>query len=78
MTVPFALNRAPLGKPLVLTDLDVAPQVRHALARLGLRRGARVTLVGRIAGGGRIVGVAGARIAVESSLLGAMDAEPAA
>lgn len=78
MTEQFALDRAPLGTPLVLTRLGVAPQIRHSLARLGLRRGAPVTVVQRIAGGGRILGVAGARIAVEAKVLAAIDAEATA
>lgn len=78
MAEQFVLNRAPLGIPLVLTRLGVAPQIRHSLARLGLRRGVPVTVVRRIGGGGRILGVAGARIAVEASVLAHIDAELAA
>lgn len=74
----FALDRAPLETPLVLTHLRVTGSIRHRLARLGLRRGAPVTVVRRIAGGGRILGVAGARVAVEAEVLASIDAEPAA
>lgn len=74
----FALDRAPLDTPLVLTCLRVDPAVRHHLARLGLRRGAPLRVIRRIAGGGRILGVAGARIAVGADVLATLDAERAA
>lgn len=68
--VSTTLRAALLGRRLVITTLsvdDVAPLRR--LAELGLRPGAPVRCVRRTAGGGRIVDVAGSRVALGRDLL---------
>ncbi|AKT50162.1 FeoA family protein [Arsenicicoccus sp. oral taxon 190] len=61
------LQAAPPRKPvrLGLVDLPLAP--RRRLAELGLRTGATVEVLHLTAGGGRVVAVAGARIALDRS-----------
>ncbi len=72
------LDRAPLGTPLLLTSTHPDATVARRLASLGLRRGSRVSLVQRLASGGRIVSVSGGRVAIGSSVLALIDAEVAA
>jgi ferrous iron transport protein A len=63
------LASAPLGVPLVIGAAALPSPRRLRLAELGLRPGATVTLLRRTAGGGRIVGVGDARVAVGRSVL---------
>lgn len=72
------LDRAPLGAGLLLTTTHPDPGVARRLASLGLRRGARVSLVQKLAGGGRIVSVNGGRIAVDAGVLAGLSAEAVA
>ena len=77
-TVSTTLRAAPLGRRLVITTLsvdDVAPLRR--LAELGLRPGAPVRCVRRTAGGGRILDIAGSRVAVGHDLLERITVAPA-
>ncbi len=71
----ITLAEAPLATPLTLA----AVPGEHAwrLGRLGLRPGAAFTVVRASTGGGRIVSVAGARIALGAALLGGLRAEVA-
>lgn len=69
MTSTTSLDRAPMGRPLTLMRAEGSPDLCRRLAALGLRRGAQVQLVHRTAGGGRVVGVAGSRIALDSTML---------
>lgn len=55
--------------PLLLTGAHPDRTNARRLASLGLRRGAHVRLVQRLAAGGRIVSVAGGRIAVDAAVL---------
>ncbi|WP_206662222.1 FeoA family protein [Propioniciclava sinopodophylli] len=66
---PTTLDRAPLGAPLLLTATHPDANVARRLASLGLRRGVRVSLVQKLAGGGRILSVNGGRIAVDAGVL---------
>lgn len=66
---PTTLDRAPLGAPLLLTATHHDASVARRLASLGLRRGVRVSLVQKLAGGGRILSVNGGRIAVDARVL---------
>lgn len=60
----MTLDQAPRGVPLVLLRPDLPLPRARRLAELGLRPGAVVTVVRRTVGGGRIVGVADARVAL--------------
>ncbi len=74
----MTLNQAPLNTTLVLvgsTNLDDA-QARR-LSALGLRTGAQVRLVQRLAGGARVVAVAGARVAIGAKILDKLNVEAA-
>ncbi|HET9128395.1 MAG TPA: FeoA family protein [Propionibacteriaceae bacterium] len=74
----FNLGEAPVRTPLTLRRSDGTPDFRRRLATLGLRRGAEVIVVHRTVGGGRIVAVAGARIALDRGVLARLFVEPAA
>ncbi len=56
----------------MLQGTGARPDLARRLAALGLRRGAQVTLLMRTAGGGGIVSVAGARIALDHSMLASL------
>ena len=74
----MTLKQAPLNTTLVLvgsTNLDDA-QARR-LSALGLRTGAQVRLVQRLAGGARVVAVAGARVAIGAKILDKLNVEAA-
>ncbi len=78
MRESLTLAAAPLGTPLILTGVHPDHTTARRLASLGLRRGTRVALVQRLAGGGRIVSVAGGRVAVDADVLAQLPAEVAA
>lgn len=61
----LTLAAAPVGTPFTLASTDVErPQARR-LATMGMRVGAPLRVLGKTAGGGRIVDVAGSRIALD-------------
>lgn len=63
---PAALIDWPLGQLMRICDLDHAdPAVRRRLAELGLRRGTRLTILHRTAGGGRVVAAGDLRLALD-------------
>ena len=64
MVVPFLLADAAAGDVVVVTGLHRDARVAQHLGRHGIRRGATVTVVQRTTGGGRVVSVAGSRIAL--------------
>jgi len=70
------LASAPLGVPLLLGRADLPAARRLRLAELGLRAGATVTVMRRTAGGGRIVAVGDARVAVGRNVLLQVPAVP--
>lgn len=72
MPAAFGLDRAHLGVPVTLVAVDSPEPVRRRMAEMGLRVGARVTVIQRTAGGGRLLGVAGSRIAVDRGTARAM------
>jgi ferrous iron transport protein A len=65
----MTLGAAPLRSPLTLVTCLIEPALRSRLATLGLRCGAPLEVVQRTAGGGRIIGVASSRIAMDASVL---------
>ncbi len=72
----MTLDRAPLGRRLLLQDASSAAAVRR-LTALGLRRGAEVTLLHRTSGGGRVAVVGGTRIALGPGVLKQVQVEVA-
>ena len=71
----WSLVEAPARTPLTLRRTEGAPEFRRRLAALGLRRGARLSVVHETIGGGRIVSVAGARIALGRDVLAHLHVE---
>ena len=74
----MTLADAPLGMSLTLMRADGNPELCRRLAALGLRRGAQLSVLHRTAGGGRVVNVAGSRIALDRAMLRRLHAEPSA
>jgi ferrous iron transport protein A len=77
MTTGMDLATAPLDTPLTLVAIEGAAGNRRRLATLGLREGASFRLLTRTIGGGRIVLVAGSRIALSRELVRQLRAEAA-
>ncbi|MEL4358713.1 MULTISPECIES: FeoA family protein [unclassified Luteococcus] len=73
---PISLATAPLRKPLTLVRAEGAPDLCRRLSALGIRRGAQVVLVHTTAGGGRVLQVAGSRIALDKTMLSRLFVEP--
>ncbi|GAA1393609.1 FeoA family protein [Luteococcus peritonei] len=76
MSPTMTLAEAPFGESLTLMRAEGSPDLCRRLAALGLRRGAQLSLVHRTAGGGRVVNVAGSRIALDRGMLQRLHAEP--
>jgi ferrous iron transport protein A len=74
--VSVTLDRSPLGATLTLVAAGPPGEVTRRLAELGLRRGATLSCTTRTAGGGRIVAVDGARIALGRELVRLIEVEP--
>ena len=68
--MPPTLARASIGATVQVLGVRGAPgPLRGRLAELGLREGASIQVVQRTAGGGRIVGIAGTRLALGAEVL---------
>jgi ferrous iron transport protein A len=72
------LASAPLGLPVLLGPVALPAARRLRLAELGLRAGATVTVLRRTAGGGRIVAIGDARVALGRTVLAQLAAVSAA
>jgi ferrous iron transport protein A len=75
--VSSPLASAPHGVPLTVVGTGAEREVVRRLAELGLRPGAHLRSVQRTAGGGRVVDVAGSRIALGRRLLTVIEVERA-
>lgn len=64
------VSDAPLGSAFTVDTVATDERALRRLAELGVRPGSRVTVLRRTAGGGRIVGVAGARVALDAGTAG--------
>ncbi|WP_162872824.1 FeoA family protein [Austwickia chelonae] len=62
----LSLAEMPLGVSHTLESVAAIDGARRRLSELGLRPGARLTVLRRTAGGGRIISVAGSRIALDA------------
>jgi ferrous iron transport protein A len=67
--VATSLSRAPIGIELRVVEAAGPTALTRRLSELGLRVGSHVRCVQKTAGGGRIVDVAGARIALGRDVL---------
>jgi ferrous iron transport protein A len=76
MTEESTLAGAPLGEELVLTTVSVPPTTARRLAELGLRSGAVIEVLRRTAGDGRVVAVAGSRIALDRDTTRSLNVTP--
>lgn len=72
-----SLARAPIGIELRVVGAAGPTALTRRLAELGLRVGSHVRCVQRTSGGGRIVDLAGSRIALGREVLESVQAEPA-
>ncbi|HET7762007.1 MAG TPA: ferrous iron transport protein A [Phycicoccus sp.] len=72
------LDRVPFGMPVRVVAAESPVDLTRRLAELGLRPGAVVRCLHRTAGGGRVLDVGGARIALGRTVLRAVTTEPAA
>lgn len=74
--VPLAAAR--LGDSMIVTEqVQATPAVRRRLAELGVRVGSPVALCHRTSGGGAILAVGDARLAVSRDILAAVRCRPA-
>jgi ferrous iron transport protein A len=71
------LDAAAVGSRVRLAEVQVEGRSRLRLAELGLRCGAVVRIVSRSVGGGRVVAVDGARIALDRGTAGRLTIAPA-
>ena len=62
---PATLYEAPLATPVTLGEPECPSALRLRLAELGLRRGERVRVRQHTPGGGRVIEVAGTRLALD-------------
>lgn len=61
------LTEAPVGAAVEIVDVTGSDAVTRRLAELGVRPGRIITVVQRVAGGGRLVGAEESRIALDRS-----------
>jgi len=69
MTHALPLGGAPLHAPLLLTGVSVDGRSQRRLVSMGLRAGVRLSVQQRLAGGGRVVNVGGARVALGQAVV---------
>lgn len=74
----MTLRQAPLNRTLVVVGSTLDAAQARRLSALGLRPGARIRLLRRLAGGARVVAVAGARVALGADVLDGLTVEDAA
>lgn len=70
------MDDAAVDEVVVLASPRLEPARSRRLAELGLRAGARVTVLHRSAGGGRILAVGDARIALDRATLRLLPLRP--
>lgn len=70
------LASAPTGAVSVVASVEGPTALVRRLAELGIRPHAVVTPMHRTAGGGRVVDVAGSRIALADAVLRSIETEP--
>lgn len=68
----MTLDDAPAGTAVVIGRPDVAPDRCLRMAQVGLRPGAHVVPLHRTVGGGRVIGVGDARVALGRGVLRAV------
>ena len=65
-----AVGALPVGASGLVHRVDAVPAQQRRMAELGLRPGVVVTVLGRTAGGGRLLGVGTDRIALDGATAG--------
>ncbi|HPE12295.1 MAG TPA: FeoA domain-containing protein [Actinomycetota bacterium] len=58
-----------------VTEVEGTPSMKRRLAEMGIRTGSHVRVLYRTTGGGRVVSVGGARVALDSGLAAAIGIE---
>ena len=61
----MSLNRCPRRTFIRLVDIQIAPEHQRRLSELGLRKGAIAVITQKAGFGGRVLNIAGSRIAVD-------------
>lgn len=69
MSPVLNLHEAPARTSLTLVGTETPPELTRRLAALGLRRGVQLEISHGTAGGGRVIHVAGGRIALDRIVL---------
>ncbi|MEZ5185677.1 MAG: FeoA family protein [Candidatus Nanopelagicales bacterium] len=64
-----------LTGPVTVSQVGGTPAIRRRLAEMGVRPGSHIRVLYRTTGGGRVVAVGGARVALDSGLASAIQAE---
>ncbi len=75
---PLTVLEAPVAVELTLAQSRVDASLGRRMAALGLRTGTPVTVLQKTAGGGRLLAVAGARIAVDREVAAHLQVTPVA
>ncbi|HEY6934184.1 MAG TPA: FeoA family protein [Marmoricola sp.] len=70
---PGGLGTASIGSTVQVTGIRLSDAHRLRLAQLGVRVGARVRVLGRTSGGGRVLGIGSARLAVDRATAGRVE-----
>lgn len=78
MDATTALADVPLGSHVVLLASHHEPSRALRLAEVGLRIGSRLVVLSRTAGGGRVVAVGHARIALDKEMTSRLRVQPTA
>jgi ferrous iron transport protein A len=66
---------AEISGAVTVTEVGGSPSLRRRLAEMGLRPGSHVRVLYRTTGGGRVVSVGGARVALDAGLAEAIGVE---
>lgn len=61
---------AQISGAATITSVQGDPKIMRRLAEMGLRTGSHIRVLYRTAGGGRVVSVGGARVALDAQLAG--------
>lgn len=69
MNPAIPLVSLPMGELGTFLRVEGNPALCRRLAALGFRKGAPISVEQRVSGGGRIVSIAGSRIALSSEIL---------
>lgn len=73
----MTLDRVPLRERQIIVAAHAEPALRRRLAELGIRSGAVIEPLLRTPSGGRVISVDGSRLALDKSMLQALEVRAA-